>query len=129
MPLKTDVQRAKQAQGIHMAVERTEARTDDIRPDLRQHLLRLGMIEHVIFEPYHSRLVMQAFERIGAIFHLPLREKQVKAAGLMQANVEASLDSQRFGELGPSIRRLPRPNRISGHAATLTLHPDQGKIP
>jgi hypothetical protein len=72
---------------------------------------------------------MEAFERIGAIFHLLLGEQEVKAAGLVQANVETSLDSQRFGELGPSIRRLPRPKRVSGHAATLTLHPDQGKIP
>ena len=76
-----------------MAVKRTEARTDDIRPDLRQHLLRLGMIEHAIFERYHSRLVMQAFERIGAIFNLPLREQEVKAARLVQANVETGLHS------------------------------------
>ena len=93
MTLKTDVQRAKQAQGIHLAVERTEACTDDIKPDLRQHLLRLGMIEYVIFERYHSWLVMQAFERIGAIFHLLRREQEVKAAGLVQANVETGLDS------------------------------------
>src|SRR5262249_26405714 len=102
MPLKSDVQRVKQAQGIHMTVERTEARTDDIRPYLRQHLLRLGMIDHMTFERHHSRLCMQAFERIGAIFHLPLRQQEVKAPGLMQAKVETGLDSQRFGELGPS---------------------------
>ena len=76
-----------------MTVERTEARTDDIRPDFRQHLLSLGMIEHMIFERYHSWLVMQAFERIGAIFHLLRREQEVKAAGLVQANVETGLDS------------------------------------
>src|SRR5262249_48060986 len=89
----------------------------------------LGMIEHMIFERHHSRLVMQAFERIGAIFDLSLREQEVKAARLLQANVEAGFDSQCFGELGPSIRRLTRPKRVSGHTATLTLHPDQGKIP
>ena len=65
---------------------------------------------------------------IGALPELVLAERQVKAAVLLQANVEAGLLPQLRGEPAPRLRRPNRPDRIGRHAQALALHPDQREV-
>src|ERR1700730_16083148 len=122
------MQRAQQSQRVHVAVLRAEACTGDFRPDLRQHLLDLTMIEHFILKRFHAGLVVHALECVGAIFQFAIREQEMEPPGLAQADVKSGLLVERACELRPELRGLHGPAAIFGHAGAFALHPYQGKV-
>ena len=100
---KPDMQRMQQPQCVHMAVGGTEACPRHLRADLRQHFFDLPVSEDLIIEAFHSRLVVQAIERIGAVFQLVLGEHEMKTAGITKADVETGLARERLRQLRPPL--------------------------
>src|ERR1700694_1750663 len=100
---KSDMKRVQQPQCVHMAIGATKARPRHVRAYLRLHLLDLPVIEDLIIEAFHSGLVVQTLERIGAVFHLMLGEQEMKAAGIAVTDVETGLRLERLRELGPPL--------------------------
>ena len=102
--LKRGMERVQQPQCIHMTVGGTEACACHLRPDLRQHPCDLAVIEDLIIEAFHSGLVVQALEPIGAGFHLALGKQEVQAAGSAKTHVETGLVLDRLCKLRPTLR-------------------------
>ena len=64
----------------------------------------------------------------SARIQLRLRQREMEAAWPLEADIDACLRFQARSEPTPRFRRADSPTGIFGHAQTLALHPDQGKI-
>ena len=73
-------------------------------------------------------LVVHARDQLGALRELVLAEREVKAAILLQGDVEPGLIVQFGGELGPAFGRPHGPAGVGRHAEALALHPDQREV-
>src|SRR5947209_12015790 len=84
--LEGDMQRQQQAQRVHVAIMRREARTKHLWPDLRDELFRLGVVEHSVLERVHSRLVVQTLQSQRPVLELALGEEKMQPAGAAKAD-------------------------------------------
>ncbi|MEY9179525.1 hypothetical protein ABIA41_000960 [Bradyrhizobium sp. USDA 313] len=71
---------------------------------------------------------MHAFDEVGALAEFVLAKREMKAAVLLEADIEAGLLLQFGREPAPRLRRAHRPDRIGRHAEPLALDPDQRKV-
>ena len=71
---------------------------------------------------------MHARDKLGALRELALAERQVKAAILLQGDVEPGLIFQFGGEPAPGFGRPHCPAGVGRHAEALALHPDQREV-
>ncbi len=94
--LQSRVEGAKSAQRIHVPVQRTEAAARHLGSDQRQHLSDFRRRQHRHPVVSRAHLVVHACHKLSALRELVLAQRQVKAAILLQGDVEPGLIFQ-FG--------------------------------
>jgi hypothetical protein len=122
------VERAKGAQRIHVPVQRTEAAARHFGTDQREHLLHFRRRQHLHPVVSGADLIVHARDKLRALSELVLAEGQVKAAILLQGDVEPGLIFQFGGEPAPGFGRPHGPAGVGRHAEPLALHPDEREV-
>ena len=81
----------ERAQRIDVAVERTIAAAGHFGPDQRQRLLHVRGPQHLHLVVGRAGLVVHPLDEVGALAEFVIAEGEVKAAILLQADVETGL--------------------------------------
>ena len=122
------MERVEQAQRIALAVERTVAGADDLRPDVRQALEERIAVQHLVGIADHVRLIVQALEQASAGLQLRLGERQGEAARPRERHVDARGLLELLREILPGVGGSLGPSRVVRHAQAFALDPDQREI-
>jgi hypothetical protein len=127
-PLVCNVKRAKEAQRVHMPVERTIASAGDIWPDFRQHFFNVAACKKRELVFCGTCLILDLPDGRGPHLQFTVRQTQAQSATALKADVETRLLPQFGLKLRPIVRRAYCPAGVGRHPQAFALYPNQREI-